>query len=316
MGAMRAVLFGMLCGMSVWGAADKLELKGKVTGARSGYFGVTLFGLESRYQQTMAVYPGEEFRFKPLDAGRYTLEVRRRGIGSVRRTVVVSPSLADEKGVVRVDVPYVPSQAALEGKGMLVSRQQLSVPDKAWAKFQEARRALSHQQTERAEAAFMKAVEYFPKFSAAWNSLGVMAYHDRDYALAEEYFRKAAEADPSSFEAAVNLGGVLFNRGKLPESLIYCRKAQAGRPQDPLANGQLGLVYFAMGDYEQAEKYLLETERVDPANFVLPQLYLARIYAARGDQQSARREVEDYVKRNPDEIMAQSLRRRFLSPDK
>jgi Flp pilus assembly protein TadD len=308
------ILAGVLCSLSVLGAEaapGKLELKGRVTGARSGFFRVSLFGLERTFEQSLLIAPGQEFHFKPLEQGRYTLEVRRRGIGSMRRTVVVSPSLADTKGVVRVTIPYVPAQAALEGRGMLVSRQQLSVPDKAWNKFQEARLRTSRNEPEKAIEALQKAVEYAPQFSAAWNSLGVIAYHRNDYKLAEEYFRKAAASDPSSFEAEVNLGGVLINRGKLEEALIFCEKAQTDRPQDPLANGQLGLLYFTLGDFDKAEKYLRETERIDPANFILPQLYLARIYTSRSDHQSARRELEDFVKRYPDDQMSQNLRRRL-----
>ena len=277
MGVVRPLLAGVLCSLSIFGAeaAGKLELKGRVTGARSGFFRVSLFGLERTYEQSLVITPGQEFRFKPLEQGRYTLEVRRRGIGSMRRTVVVSPSLADTKGVVRVTIPYVPAQAALEGRGMLVSRQQLAVPDKAWNKFQVARLRTAKNEPEKAIESLQKAVDYAPQFSAAWNSLGVMAYRYRDYKQAEEYFRKAVETDPSSFEAEVNLGGVLINRGKMEEALSFCQKAQTDRPQDPLANGQLGMLYFTLGDFEKAEKYLRKTERIDPANFVLPQLYLA-----------------------------------------
>src|SRR5262249_41585779 len=149
-----------------------------------------------------------------------------------------------------------PSQTALEGRGMLVSSRQLSVPDKAWRKYQEARLRLMKQDIARARESLNKALEYEPQFAAAWNMLGVISYQERDFPRSEEYFRRAVAADPQLFEALVNLGGVLLNLSKWQDALSFNQKAQTARPQDPLANAQLGLVYFQMGDSERAEKFL------------------------------------------------------------
>jgi Tfp pilus assembly protein PilF len=306
----RPVLACLLLTMPLFGD-PKLELRGNVTGARTGQFRVSLLGLQHSFEQTVLILPSEEFRFRTLEPGSYTLEIRRRGVGSLRRTVVVSPSLADKKGIVHVSIPYVPAQAALEGRGMLVSRAQLSVPDKAWNKYQEARQRLARHETDRAVESLHRAIEYAPDFTAAWNSLGVIAYQRQEFEKAEEFFREALRAEPASFEAQVNLGGVLMNLGRWQEALDSNLRAYEARPQDPLANGQLGLAYFQLGKMDQAEKFLLETQRIDPAHFMAPQLYLARIYAYRGDNGHALEELRDYVARYPDAPNTERLRRRL-----
>jgi Tfp pilus assembly protein PilF len=307
MGRKKLFVAFVVCALSLC-AAPKLELRGKVTGSVSGLFRIGLYGIGQPYQQNLVILPGQEFRFRPLESGSYTLVVAKRGIGSVRRTVVVTPSLADKKGVVRFNLPYVPAEAALEGRGALVSRGELSVPDKAWRKFIEARARMARHETARAVESLIKAVEVAPQFSAAWNTLGVMSYQDRDYPKAEEYFRKAVEAEPESFDVIVNLGGVLLITGKWQEALANNQKAQAARPQDPLANAQLGLSYFQMGDNDRAEPYLAAAQRIDPAHFTRPQLYLARIYLQRGDTNRARSELWDFIKRYPDAPEAKRLR--------
>jgi hypothetical protein len=174
MGRKKLFVAFVVCALSLC-AAPKLELRGKVTGSVSGLFRIGLYGIGQPYQQNLVILPGQEFRFRPLESGSYTLVVAKRGIGSVRRTVVVTPSLADKKGVVRFNLPYVPAEAALEGRGALVSRGELSVPDKAWRKFIEARARMARHETARAVESLIKAVEVAPQFSAAWNTLGVMS---------------------------------------------------------------------------------------------------------------------------------------------
>lgn len=310
MGRNAPLLASLLCALSLC-ASPKLELRGKVTGNVSGFLRIGLYGVSDSYQQNTLIMPGQEFRFRSLAAGSYTLVVAKRNLGYVRRTVVVSPSLADQKGVVRFNLAYVPAEAALEGRGAAVSKGELAVPDSAWRKFIEARASLGRHEVARAIASFKKAIDIAPKFSAAWNSLGVISYQQGDYPKAEEYFRAAVEAEPGSFDAVLNLGGALLTNGKWQEALADNQRAQAERPQDPLANAQLGLSYFEMGDNDRAEIYLIAAKRIDPAHFTRPQLYLARIYLQRGDAARATNELQDFIKRNPDAPEAKWLKERL-----
>jgi Tfp pilus assembly protein PilF len=317
MGRPLAVL-AILASLPLSAAQSRLELRVKVTGFRTGFMRIGLRGVENHYEQSALIIPGQEFKFHSLETGSYILELRRRALGSIRRTVVVTPSLADKKGIVRVSIPYVPAEAALEGRGTLVSQKELSVPDRAWGQYQDAARRLAKNDTERAEASLLKAIAYAPQFSAAWNALGVISFRRREYPKAEEYFRKALAADSQSFSAQVNLGGALLAAGRWKEALVVNQKAQSARPQDALANAQLGLTYFQLGDDKRAEPYLMEAQRIDPAHFTRPQIFLASIYLARGDTGKAASEIEDYAKRYPDapdtEVLRQRLRQVTEAP--
>ena len=62
-----------------------------------------------------------------------------------------------------------------------------------------------------------------------------------------------------AYEPLVNLGGVLINLHELEEALDVNLRAVLTRPNDPLANSQLGLTYFEVGNYDLALKYLTRT---------------------------------------------------------
>jgi Tfp pilus assembly protein PilF len=142
-----------------------------------------------------------------------------------------------------------------------------------------------------------RAVDAAPQFSAAWNTLGVIAYQTQKYDRAEECFRNAVEEDPQSFEALVNLGGVLVTVRKLDAAMDYNLRAVLARPNDALANAQLGMNYYLLRENDLAEKYLERTRQIDPASFTHPQLLLYQIHLGRGDRQTA---AGDFLQRHPD----------------
>ena len=90
-----------------------LELRGKVhyAAARFRFLRVAIFRVESPYTASTLTDPGGEFRFRKLEPGTYTISVVRRGLGEVRRSVVVTPALADAKSVVRTEIDFSPAEA-------------------------------------------------------------------------------------------------------------------------------------------------------------------------------------------------------------
>ena len=199
-----------------------------------------------------------------------------------------------------VTVPFTSPEIAALARQNKVSVRELAIPNPAKQDFLEARRMLAKKDVEGAIGRLQHAVEIAPRFAAAWNELGTVAYLSKRYADAEGYFRKALDHDPGSFESIVNLGGVLLNLGRPQEALKYNTFALGQRPKDALAIAQMGLNYFFLGDYDSAIPLLKDAKRRDAAHFSYPQLYLADIYIRRGDTQAAIAEFEDFLLRHPD----------------
>jgi Tfp pilus assembly protein PilF len=291
-----------------------LDLHGKVTGASSlRSLRVSLFAIETPYVESVEVNRSGEFRFRSLTPGNYTVAVVRNGLGEVRRTVVVSAAVADPSGVVHATIPYTSSEAAANPNGGVISVHQLSIPGNASAKYAEAQKRLAARDAQSAVRILEEAVAIAPEFSAAWNALGVIAFQTGDDDRAEILFHKALAADPGAFEPLVNLGGVLLKKATLKkqapaEALPFNQRAVQDRPDDALANAQLGMNYFKLDQFDQAEQYLLAAKRLDPAQFYQPQLFLADIYTRRGNRQAAIRELEDVLALRPDGPLSESIR--------
>jgi len=285
------------------------DLQGTIAGSGSKRaLRVNLFGIQTPYVESAEVNRGGEFRFHALIPGDYTVAVARSGLGEVRRTVVVSAAVADRSGVVHTIIPYTSGEAAANPAGGVVSLHQLSIPGNASAKYAEAQKRLALHDPETAARILEEAVALAPEFSMAWNALGVIAFQTGDDDRAEAFFRSALAADPGAFEPIVNLGGVLLKKKNAADALPFNRRAAKDRPEDALANAQLGMTYFKLNQFDQAEQYLLAAKRLDPALFTQPQVFLADIYIRRGNRRAAIQELQDVLALRPDGPLSDSIR--------
>ncbi len=192
-----------------------------------------------------------------------------------------------------------------------MSVKQLSIPSAAWRDFRDAQKDLNKHDVEAAEKRLHDAVDRAPQFAPAWNNLGTIAFQQHDYPRAEEYFREALEQDPQSYEALVNLGGVLVMLQKMDEALTRNSLAVAARPNDALAQSQLGMTYFLLGQFDLAKKHLEAARGIDPSHFSYPQLVLAEIHLRQGDHGAAADVLDDFLRHHPDWPQAAAMRQRI-----
>jgi tetratricopeptide (TPR) repeat protein len=293
-------------------AIEGYELTGRIEPPAA--VSVFLHGALRPYQNSTTSDEDGRFHFSKVPEGTYTLVISTEARGDLMQTVELSAGTVDSKG--RLDIVLTIDAAKLESEGgrgtaAIVSATMLSIPERATREYEEAQRCLSRrdgQETVCAGTHLKRAVEIAPRFTAAWNQLGTMAYQSQEYNDAEAHFRKALEADLEAFEPLVNLGGVLLNLARPREALEYNQRAVARRPNNALANSQLGLAYFYLNDQDAAEKYLKIAVHLDPAHFSHPQLTLAEIYERRGDRASALEQLRDFLRRHPDSPQAETAR--------
>lgn len=222
-------------------------------------------------------------------------------VGTLQRTMEVGPSLADSKD--RISITINLADAGVDPNFSArnrVSIRELSVSKEAQREYDKAEEALGRGNVSAAVEHLKRAVALAPRFSAAWNHLGTIAYQTRQYPEAESDFRKGLEADPEAYPPLVNLGGVLLNLGKWSEALDYNGAAVRRSPNGALANSQLGMAYFYSGQLDSAEKYLLAAKQIDAAHFSHPQQLLAEIHLRRNEPEAAASELQDLLTRHPD----------------
>jgi tetratricopeptide (TPR) repeat protein len=288
----------------VW-AFVVFELLGQVL--PPGRASVTLHGSTTPFSTSTLADDRGRFRIRDLEPGPYTLSAFVPARGEARRTVEVGPGSAGTDGRVQITIE-VSESAEARTRGATVSMRELAVPDRARREYAEAQKKLGRRDTSAAIAHLEKALEIAPEFCAAWNNLGTIAYQTGRYPEAEVYFRRGLQADPQAFEPLVNLGGALLTLQKLDQALRYNLYAVLVRPGDALANSQLGMTYFATGNFDLARKYLESAKQLDPAHFSHPQIVLAGIHMREKRFRAAAAELEDFLARHPDSKEAAKMR--------
>jgi tetratricopeptide (TPR) repeat protein len=268
---------------------------------------VTLHAVESPYATSTLAGPDGEFRFRNVEPGAYTISVFVPRRGETRKTISVGPGTADSRGrvMVRIDTQ---GETLNRDAANTVSARDLKIPDRARREYEDAGRRIARKDFDGAASALLRAVDIEPRFAAAWNHLGTIAYQTQRYTDAESYFRKGIEADPEAYEPVVNLGGVLINLGNLDEAWKYNVEAVLRRPNDALAQSQLGMTYLGLNRLELAEKHLLIARKLDPGHFSHPQLHLAEVFLRRKDFRKAADELEDFLRYHPDSPAAAKMR--------
>ncbi len=293
-------------------AADLYELAGRV--APPAAASVSIYRVASPFTASTLADEDGRFSFKKLEPGAYTVAVFIPARGEARQTIEVGPGTAGERHRVSLTMELKESDFVF-GDPMRrrhsVAAKQLAVPDKALREYQDAQKDLARRDVDAAIRHLERAVELAPQFSNAWNNLGTIAYQTQKFARAEECFREALRQDPTAYEPLVNLGGVLVTAHKLDEAWEYNLHAVLTRPNDALANSQLGMTYFELGNSELAEKYFRKALEIDPAHFSHPQLFLAEIHLRRGDSRAAAEDLESFLKHHPDWPQASTMRQKI-----
>lgn len=177
------------------------------------------------------------------------------------------------------------------------------------------------QALEKAENHLTKARDLQPLRAEAWVNLAIChertGHGDPDGELAQ-----AVKIAPATFlNQALWQRALFYDRQKPPRRTMMrddLKAILANDPDYPEANGRLGAYHFALGEYEQAAKYLereIDGQRYDPtsATDVESHFLLAVIYTDhRPDPTKALQHATDYYQQRPNSAKIHELRRRAL----
>ncbi len=147
---------------------------------------------------------------------------------------------------------------------------------------------------------FLKAAKLYPDDPYLQNDLGLTYMMKGKMDLAVECFKKAVVLNPEYAPARNNLGTAYLAKGEwdaaiaifkeITEDLLYAT------PHFPLSN--LGLAYYNKKQYETAERYYLESLKIEP-DFVVALKGLGKTYIALGKIREAVATLEKAVKNAP-----------------
>ena len=235
-----------------------------------------------------------KFVFKNVPEGLYKVMVSFDGGLDEQRSIEVRSSLADQRGRVPVQIEIKNTSAEEQ---FTVSVANLSVSPKAIDELRRASEAKGD--VEEARRHLEKAIEISPNFEEALNNLGTYYYRDGLFDKAASLFERAVRANPNSFVAQVNLGGALVSLGDYQRAVAENAKALSMRPDSSLALSQMGQALFHLMRYDEALPHLEKAQRIDPASFTLPGIFIAQIYEIQGRKDAAIAEYKEFLRVHP-----------------
>ena len=188
----------------------------------------------------------------------------------------------------------------------MVAAEQLQVPAKTRKEYQEACAALKDKKTADAERHLRKAVQAYPKYSAAWVTLGQMLAAQQRTDEARSACSQASTVDSSYVPAYLCLADIAARARDWGEVLKLSSHAL---DLDP-SNNAVAYEYHAAANLNthnlaDAEKSGLRAVEIDK-NHREPRVYfvLAQIYEAKGDPTNEAAQLREYLKyaSNPDDV--------------
>ncbi|MCI1209302.1 MAG: tetratricopeptide repeat protein [Treponema sp.] len=112
-----------------------------------------------------------------------------------------------------------------------------------------------------------KLLETGYRTASVYASMAYVVWEQGDVDKCLDYYKKSLDKDPGNLTALNGMGYVLACENReLPKALSCCKKALAGAPDSAACLDSLGWVYFKLGLFKDAEKYLLLAAQKKPGN--------------------------------------------------
>ena len=159
-------------------------------------------------------------------------------------------------------------------------------PNQAWVNFMLGNAQLKKSEVDAAEAAYRRAVELDPKFSAAMLSLASIAEYKEQFGKAAEWLEKANAVDPDNAKILVPLSVARARSGDAESAVASLNILSNRFPQAPLPRYALSQIHLATQDFRAAITRAKEAAELAPAD---PRILsnLARIELAAGNSEEA-----------------------------
>ena len=175
--------------------------------------------------------------------------------------------------------------------------------EREWLLLQLGNCLVMLRQTDKAIAAYSRAIALNPQMTKAYCNRGVACLIKREVGRAITDFNKTIELDPNDFLAYNNRGAAYFVKGEFDRAIKDLNKAIELNPNDAGAYKNCGLAYIKKGAYDRAIEDLNKAIELDPNN--------AKAYNIRGTAYHIKgtydRAIKDYnkvIELNPEYALA------------
>lgn len=243
------------------------------------------------------------YQFDGLRDGRYSVRVlafRYDLQDETQQVEIITLSTQGTQGssFQLVDFYLLPRKGGLADAELGVIFAQ-EIPQEAKKTYEKALGDFSKKRTNEGILGLSKAIEIFPDYYSALHRLGQELYILKKYQESAQFFFKAAQINQKSATSFYFLGYSLHRLGAEynPAALAALKQAYTLAPASAQVLYVLGKVERASGNFENAEKHLLQAKKVSKVS--VPDIHkeLAQLYGNDMKKYSeAADELELYLK--------------------
>jgi len=187
-----------------------------------------------------------------------------------------------------------------------VTPTSLQIPAKARKEYADACAALKDKKIENVEKHLRKAVQEYPKYSAAWVTLGQVLAAQQQTEEARSACSQGSTADSSYVPAYLCLADIAAREKAWDEVLkLSSRALEVDPATNAVAYEYNAAANLRVNKLADAEKSALRALEIDKNNSE-PRVHfvLAQIYEAKGDRENEAAQLREYLKfaSNPDDV--------------
>lgn len=261
------------------------------------------------------------YQFRRLRRGIYYVEVEPSGTAFARqsqRVEVNQPDLAGTGGAdfYRADFVLKPDRSGRSNDEAIRSATGAlfyqNVPAAAKDAFKQGSLNLEKKELREAEVALLKAIQLFPDYYDALESLGSLYVKYAQYDAGLPLLGHAVEINQRGWQAYYSLGVALLESKRRVEGLDALNRARTLNPESININMRLGLeLAKEEKSYEEAIKSL--TKVTDIAGKRLPDAYLAlaSLYGKRKQYREEANALEGFLRASPDSPQREAIKNKI-----
>jgi Flp pilus assembly protein TadD len=200
------------------------------------------------------------------------------------------------------------------GAGNKIAVRDLNIPESASKEFDQATKALNHQDWKKAVTYLNRAVAIYPKYVEAYTNLGAAYEHLRDAVHEREALTKAIGLDANFAPALMNLGMLSMIERKYAESEDELSRASAADATNPqilmlLAQAQLLNRHFDQAIASTEKLHALpHHEKYAKAHYIA-----ARAFEHENRANDAANQLEEFLSEQPNGPMADAVRKELAN---
>jgi Tfp pilus assembly protein PilF len=243
--------------------------------------------------------------------GAGTFRVRVSGL-EIETKVSDSVEVSDQDRMAVVSLQVEPKtrdqQNTQSSGGGMTSAGQLNIPGSAKKPFEKGMDAMKHQDFPKAAGLFQKAIDAYPQYDAAYDNLGVAFMQMGQTDKAGAAFQKAVELNDKNADANRNYSRFLINNKQYMQAEEPLKRALMVAPQDPSSLTLLAIAEFQTKDYDGALQNALKVHQVSHEGFALAHYIAARVYELKRQGSAATTEYQTYLKESPNGPQAEQAR--------